>query len=59
MTKEDSAAGGLLSKMVRFVRNPTVNWNELDTIDADRESQYSKQVLKEMIEQNNLQIYDK
>ena len=50
MTKEDSAAGGLLSKMVRFVRNPTVNWNELDTIDADRESQYSKQVLKEMIE---------
>ena len=50
MTKEDSAAGGLLSKMVRFVRNPTVNWNELDSIDADRESQYSKQVLKEMIE---------
>ena len=50
MTKEDSAPGGLLSKVVRFVRNPTVNWNELDTIDADRESQYSKQVLKEMIE---------
>ena len=50
MTKEDSAAGGLLSKMVRFVRNPTVNWNALDTIEADRESQYSKQVLKEMIE---------
>jgi hypothetical protein len=50
MTKEDSASGGLLSKVVRFVRNPTVNWNELDTIDNDRESQYSKQVLKEMIE---------
>ncbi len=50
MTKEDSAPGGLLSKVVRFVRNPTVNWNALDTIDADRESQYSKQVLKEMIE---------
>ncbi len=50
MTKEDSTSGGLLSKVVRFVRNPTVNWSELDTIDADRESQYSKQVLKEMIE---------
>ena len=50
MTKEDSTPGGLLSKVVRFVRNPTVNWSELDTIDADRESQYSKQVLKEMIE---------
>lgn len=36
--------------MVRFVRNPTVNWNDLDSIQADRESQYSKQVLKEMIE---------
>lgn len=36
--------------MVRFVRNPTVNWTDLDSIDADRESQYSKQMLKEMIE---------
>ena len=50
MTKEDSAPGGLLSKVVRFVRNPTVNWGELDTIETDRESQYSKQVLEEMIE---------
>ena len=50
MSKEDSASGGLLSKVVRFVRNPTVNWNDLDSINADRESQYSKQVLKEMIE---------
>ncbi len=49
MTKEDSP-GGLLSKMARFVRNPTVNWAELDSIDEDRESQYSKQMLKEMIE---------
>ena len=39
-----------MSKMVRFVRNPTVNWNELDSIGVDRESQYSKQMLKEMIE---------
>jgi ABC-type transporter Mla MlaB component len=50
MSKEDSGSGGLLSKMVRFVRNPTVNWSELDSIEADRESQYSKQMLKEMIE---------
>ncbi|GKS99070.1 STAS domain-containing protein [Acidovorax sp. SUPP3434] len=49
MSKEESSPG-LLSKMVRFVRNPTVNWTDLDSIDADRESQYSKQMLKEMIE---------
>ncbi|AVS83965.1 hypothetical protein C8239_03635 [Paracidovorax avenae] len=49
MSKEDSSRG-LLSKVVRFVRNPTVNWNELDSIDEERESQYSKQMLKEMIE---------
>src|SRR5690606_11400838 len=50
MSKEESRSGGLLSKVVRFVRNPTVNWTELDGIEAERESQYSKQVLKEMIE---------
>jgi len=49
MSKEESSPG-LLSKMVRFVRNPTVNWTDLDSIEADRESQYSKQMLKEMIE---------
>ncbi|QIL44825.1 STAS domain-containing protein [Acidovorax sp. HDW3] len=50
MSQEEPNAGGLLSKMVRFVRNPTVNWTELDNIEAERESQYSKQMLKEMIE---------
>ncbi|MBS0294340.1 MAG: STAS domain-containing protein [Proteobacteria bacterium] len=50
MTKDETPPGGLLSKMVKFVRNPTVNWSELDSIETDRESQYSKQVLKEMIE---------
>lgn len=50
MSKEGTTRGGLLSKVVRFVRNPTVNWTELDSIPADRESQYSKQMLKEMIE---------
>lgn len=51
MSKEDTpSGGGLLSKVVRFVRNPTVNWTELDSIQEDKESQYSKQMLKEMIE---------
>ena len=50
MSKEETTPGGLLSKVVRFVRNPTVNWTELDSIQGDRESQYSKQMLKEMIE---------
>lgn len=50
MSKEESRSGGLLSKVVRFVRNPTVNWTDLDGIEAERESQYSKQALKEMME---------
>lgn len=50
MSKEETTPGGLLSKVVRFVKNPTVNWTELDSMQDDRESQYSKQMLKEMIE---------
>ncbi|MGH6627284.1 MAG: STAS domain-containing protein [Burkholderiaceae bacterium] len=42
--------GGLLSKVVKFVRNPTTNWADLDQQESDRESTYSKQMLKEMIE---------
>ncbi|WP_326533547.1 STAS domain-containing protein [Pseudorhodoferax sp.] len=49
MAQDASPPGGLLSKVVKFVRNPTVNWSELDQMD-ERESQYSKHVLKEMIE---------
>lgn len=49
MNKEDSARG-LLSKVVRFVRNPTVQWSELDAPEEDKEGLYSKQMLKEMIE---------
>ena len=41
---------GLLSKVVKFVKNPTTNWADLDAQESDRESQYSKQMLKEMIE---------
>ena len=51
MSKDETPpSGGLLSKVVRFVRNPTVNWNALDSIQTERESQYSKQVLKDMLE---------
>ena len=49
MSKEE-AARGLLSKVVRFVRNPTVQWSELDAPEEDKDGQYSKQMLKEMIE---------
>ena len=49
MNKEESARG-LISKVVRFVRNPTVQWSELDAPEEDKEGQYSKQILKEMIE---------
>jgi ABC-type transporter Mla MlaB component len=48
MPKEDNA--GLFSKVVKFVKNPTTSWAELDQPEADRESGYSKQMLKEMIE---------
>jgi len=46
--KEENA--GLLSKVVKFVKNPTTNWADLDQQETDRESSYSKQMLKEMIE---------
>ena len=49
MSKDDSN-GGFLSKVARFVRNPTTSWTELDTRIPDRESGYSKTALKEMIE---------
>ena len=49
MSKEETASG-LLSKMVKFVRNPTTSWAELDLAEAEREDSMSKQLLKEMIE---------
>ena len=49
MANKDENAG-LLSKVVKFVRNPTTNWADLDQQESDRESNYSKQMLKEMIE---------
>jgi len=49
-SSKEEAAPGLLSKVVKFVKNPTTNWADLDAQESDRESQYSKQMLKEMIE---------
>jgi len=49
MSKEDTESG-LLSKMVKFVRNPATNWSDLDSAQADRNEAMSKQLLKEMIE---------
>lgn len=49
MSKDDSN-GGFLSKVVKFVRHPTTSWSDLDTRSADRESEYNKAALKEMIE---------
>jgi hypothetical protein len=48
-SKDDSSPAGLLSRVVRFVKSPTSNWNDAEA-DTDRESSYSKQMLKEMIE---------
>ena len=49
MSKED-ASSGLLSKVVKFVRNPTTSWSDLDNKETDRDEALSKQLLKEMIE---------
>ena len=49
--KDDSAPGGLLSRVVRFVKSPATAWGEGSSeAEGDRESSYSKQMLKEMIE---------
>ena len=49
MSKTDTSPG-LLSKMVKFVRNPATNWSDLDAAQTDRDEALSKQLLKEMIE---------
>ena len=48
--KDDSGPGGLLSRVVRFVRSPASGFSDGDGADSGRESSYSKQMLKEMIE---------
>ena len=49
MSKDDIAPG-LLSKLVKFVRNPATNWTELDSGDGEKDDSVNKQLLKEMIE---------
>ena len=49
MAKDDTTPG-LLSKMVKFVRNPATSWTELDSKETDRDEVVSKLLLKEMIE---------
>ena len=48
MSKDDTAPG-LLSKLVKFVRNPATNWTELDS-EMVKDDAVNKQLLKEMIE---------
>jgi hypothetical protein len=49
-TKGDSSPG-LLSKMVKFVRNPTRDWSELDqTEEPPADSGFNKEALRLMIE---------
>ncbi len=49
MTSKE-ANPGLLSKMAKFVRNPTKDWAELDAPETESDGGYSKAALKEMIE---------
>src|SRR3569832_1496635 len=46
----DEGSGGLLSKVVKFVKNPTTSWGDLDALVSVCVCSYSKQMLKEMIE---------
>ena len=41
---------GLLSKMAKFVRNPTTDWGSLDMLEPTPDADYSKLALKEVIE---------
>ena len=47
---KDNTSVGLLSKMVKFVRNTATSWTELDNKVTDRDEVASKLLLKEMIE---------
>jgi ABC-type transporter Mla MlaB component len=47
---EEENRSGLLSKVAKFVRNPTKDWSELDQKEPEAEGGYSKEALKEMIE---------
>lgn len=48
MAKDDSR--GLLSKVVRFVRNPATNWSDLDHAPSVHEPGQSQQMLRDLAE---------
>jgi len=48
MSKEDS--GSLLAKVVKFVRNPTTSWADLDQAESQHDAGNSRQMLKELVE---------
>jgi ABC-type transporter Mla MlaB component len=50
MAKDDTSPGGLFSKMVKFVRSPGTQWNDLDEQSSAKSGGLSKHALKEMIE---------
>ena len=50
MSAKENNNPSLLSKVAKFVRNPTTNWTDLDKQDPEPDAGYSKQALKEMIE---------
>ena len=43
-------SGGLLSKVVKFVKSPTTHWADLDRPETDQDESESRLALKEMIE---------
>ncbi len=45
-----SNSSGLLSKVARFVRNPTTDWSDLDKSGPEVSTGHNKQALKNMIE---------
>ncbi|MES2483384.1 MAG: STAS domain-containing protein [Pseudomonadota bacterium] len=50
MSNPKGEGGGLFSKVVKFVRNPSTTWSDPDAPSDAPESGYSRQMLKEMIE---------
>jgi ABC-type transporter Mla MlaB component len=47
---QDDIKSGLLSKLVRFVRNPGSSWSEDEAAQAEKDDLVNKQLLKEMME---------
>ena len=47
---QDDTKSGLLSKLVKFVRNPGGRWSDGDATQASKDDLVNKQLLKEMME---------